>query len=573
MNNKIVNLSLINHLVALENDFEYFTEVNSASKNSIKDYVIFSGGTGSKQIQKALLLEKNVDPRKIEIIINMYDDGKSTGRCRQLFDILGPSDLRKNHETQANLIYGPDGIVERYLKESSDETDMDIYIHKTLQVLLFRHELINSIMSKRMPKSPFFKRVSDINSGTSALSSYNEIMYHIDTCFINIEKKINEYNKECINSNNHILSIHPSDVLYPANIEYNQDCTHYNEFRKSVYYVFFRDIVTSFFKKTYSNILKDDYSLSAYPKIMSKDNYVYEISLFDLTLLKQKEYFDLDDFSIGNIVYSVLIETAKNIKNLESKPVEAASKLMCSILNIPDNVSLISERNFYLKGTVGDINIPEVNLTLPDEASIVDFGKNLQAQYGNRISETRYIKDVYLEDRNSTGTFKTVHPVVGEDRYGNPVNNNFIRDLVALSKNIIISSGTFWSSLYPTFYHSDFKDVLRDTNGTITVVMNRVQDFDMPNTSINDYILLTYDSLFDSPSSNDNWAIKNNKKINLIMDSTSDYNNSFDKDKLEESCNGILKTLNIFKRQLTLASERSKSDRIHNYKKLATVLK
>lgn len=313
--------------------------------------------------------------------------------------------------------------------------------------------------------------------------------------------------------------------------------------------------------------------MSAYPKIMSKDNSVYEISLFDLTLLKQKEYFDLDDFSIGNIVYSVLIETAKNIKNLESKPVEAASKLMCSILNIPDNVSLISERNLYLKGTVGDINIPEVNLTLPDEASIVDFGKNLQAQYGNRISETRYIKDVYLEDRNSTGTFKTVHPIVGEDRYGNPVNNSFIRDLVALSKNIIISSGTFWSSLYPTFYHSDFKDVLRDTNGTITVVMNRVQDFDMPNTSINDYILLTYDSLFDSPSSNDNWAIKNNKKINLIMDSTSDYNNRFDKDKLEERCNGILKTLNIFKRQLTLASERSKSDRIHNYKKLAAVLK
>ena len=33
-------------------------------------------------------------------IINAYDDGKSTGVCREICHILGPSDIRKNHETQ-----------------------------------------------------------------------------------------------------------------------------------------------------------------------------------------------------------------------------------------------------------------------------------------------------------------------------------------------------------------------------------------------------------------------------------------------------------------------------------------
>lgn len=67
--------------------------------------VVFSGGTGSIAIQKGLSLLYRNDTYNLDIIINAYDNGKSTGACRRVFDnkILGPSDLRKNHMTQFEI--------------------------------------------------------------------------------------------------------------------------------------------------------------------------------------------------------------------------------------------------------------------------------------------------------------------------------------------------------------------------------------------------------------------------------------------------------------------------------------
>lgn len=67
--------------------------------------VIFSGGTGSIAIQNGLSAIYGNDNYHLDIIINAYDNGKSTGVCRKVFDdkILGPSDLRKNHLTQFSV--------------------------------------------------------------------------------------------------------------------------------------------------------------------------------------------------------------------------------------------------------------------------------------------------------------------------------------------------------------------------------------------------------------------------------------------------------------------------------------
>lgn len=64
--------------------------------------VIFSGGTGSIALQKGFSAIYGNDNYNLDVIINAYDNGKSTGICRQVLDgrILGPSDLRKNHMTQ-----------------------------------------------------------------------------------------------------------------------------------------------------------------------------------------------------------------------------------------------------------------------------------------------------------------------------------------------------------------------------------------------------------------------------------------------------------------------------------------
>lgn len=69
--------------------------------------VIFSGGTGSIALQTGLnrLLGNSA---QVDVIISAYDNGKSTGECRKVFNgkILGPSDLRKNQMTQYSILNG-----------------------------------------------------------------------------------------------------------------------------------------------------------------------------------------------------------------------------------------------------------------------------------------------------------------------------------------------------------------------------------------------------------------------------------------------------------------------------------
>jgi 2-phospho-L-lactate transferase/gluconeogenesis factor (CofD/UPF0052 family) len=67
--------------------------------------VIFSGGTGSVQLQKGLYETFGKDVLDYTVITNLADNGLSTGECRKVMDgkIMGPSDLRKNQMLRAKL--------------------------------------------------------------------------------------------------------------------------------------------------------------------------------------------------------------------------------------------------------------------------------------------------------------------------------------------------------------------------------------------------------------------------------------------------------------------------------------
>ena len=79
---------------------------------------IFSGGSGSLEIQRGLysIFGDTVEQR---IIINGYDDGKSTGAVRRVYDnqILGPSDLRKNQ------------VFRHQLQNGGQETDLSRFLN------------------------------------------------------------------------------------------------------------------------------------------------------------------------------------------------------------------------------------------------------------------------------------------------------------------------------------------------------------------------------------------------------------------------------------------------------------
>lgn len=59
--------------------------------------VIFSGGRGCTSIIKSILEQTDIN---LSIVVNAYDNGKSTGRIRRFIPgLLGPSDIRKNVST------------------------------------------------------------------------------------------------------------------------------------------------------------------------------------------------------------------------------------------------------------------------------------------------------------------------------------------------------------------------------------------------------------------------------------------------------------------------------------------
>jgi len=59
--------------------------------------VVFSGGTGAASLLEGLkYFDVTGKAMQVTSIVNAYDDGKSTGQVRQVCNVLGPSDIRKN---------------------------------------------------------------------------------------------------------------------------------------------------------------------------------------------------------------------------------------------------------------------------------------------------------------------------------------------------------------------------------------------------------------------------------------------------------------------------------------------
>lgn len=80
--------------------------------------VILSGGSGNDALIKGLeKLVKNDADLDVKVIVNAYDNGKSTGVCRAITDTLGVSDIRKNHSR----------MYEAKHKDDLDQNIMEFY--------------------------------------------------------------------------------------------------------------------------------------------------------------------------------------------------------------------------------------------------------------------------------------------------------------------------------------------------------------------------------------------------------------------------------------------------------------
>jgi 2-phospho-L-lactate transferase/gluconeogenesis factor (CofD/UPF0052 family) len=85
-----------------------------AQRRSKINVVLFSGGSGTQTITRALLRHPQIS---LTILINAYDDGHSTGRLRRFVPgMLGPSDVRKN----INRLMPADERSQQCLRTASD---------------------------------------------------------------------------------------------------------------------------------------------------------------------------------------------------------------------------------------------------------------------------------------------------------------------------------------------------------------------------------------------------------------------------------------------------------------------
>lgn len=176
----------------------------------------------------------------------------------------------------------------------------------------------------------------------------------------------------------------------------------------------------------------------------------WDLSCFDIWAYKffenpKSKDYSFNDFSIANIVYSSMYKEIGY---------ERTNIIMCDKFDISNNVLLNSFENVKLSAkTKSGI--------LCDEASIVGFNND-----NDKIESLSYNSDSPI----------TINPVVVDELQNADI--------------IIVSCGTFWSSIYPTLEYGGLYRAINTSNACKIWVMNNTQDKDAKGVGSNQFIKL-----------------------------------------------------------------------------------
>lgn len=158
--------------------------------------------------------------------------------------------------------------------------------------------------------------------------------------------------------------------------------------------------------------------------------------------------YDYTDFNISNIIYSEMYAELGY---------EETNRYFTSLLGIEDFVILNSFDNVYIQA------VTENGAVIRDEGDIVEY-KNPN----NKIVQLTYVNS----NLNITG------PTL------NPAAIHAIED----ADLIVISTGTFWSSIYPTLDYGDLYKYINQSNAKKIWAINNLEDADAYDVSSNDFI-------------------------------------------------------------------------------------
>lgn len=158
----------------------------------------------------------------------------------------------------------------------------------------------------------------------------------------------------------------------------------------------------------------------------------------------ESSLYEFKDFSVANIVYSQMYS---------EYGYEDTNKFFCDMLGIDDFVILNSFDNVYLNAVLEDGTV------LTDEGDIVEL-KNPT----NKITSL-----MYLGDHSYGVNTKAVEAVLNADL-------------------LVISTGTFWSSIYPTLEYLDFYKFVNESKAKKIWAINNEEDNDAFGVTSNDFI-------------------------------------------------------------------------------------
>lgn len=158
----------------------------------------------------------------------------------------------------------------------------------------------------------------------------------------------------------------------------------------------------------------------------------------------ESSLYEFKDFSVANIVYSQMYS---------EYGYEDTNKFFCDMLGIDDFVILNSFDNVYLNAVLEDGTV------LTDEGDIVEL-KNPT----NKITSLMYL---------------------GDHSYG--VNTKAV-EAVLKADLLVISTGTFWSSIYPTLEYLDFYKFVNESKAKKIWAINNEEDNDAFGVTSNDFI-------------------------------------------------------------------------------------
>lgn len=227
---------------------------------------------------------------------------------------------------------------------------------------------------------------------------------------------------------------------------------------------------------------------------------------------------DYNDFSLANIIYA-------GFAKANGYSLRKAASIMASLMGIADNVLINDDESLFLGA------ITKSRRQIADEGDIVSWG-NLDDPF----------VDVFFTN------------VDGEPR--RPILNDECKKALLDADLIILSSGTQWSSLIPTYASYGFKEVIEHSTAKIVMVMNRQPDKDSPGQTASDILDLLVPEYFPEG------------RINVVLDSTG----SPQMNTLTKDATALINKAYLYSLGVNNTRQKASVERLHDPKLLATAV-